>query len=559
MKTLSIPTLIGTLILFVSPLRADPVEADGSQHHHHHAGAPGAHDELGRVSFPTSCAAGVQLQIERGIALLHSFGYTEAGAQFETVARDDPQCAMAHWGVAMAQFTQIWGPPERKALALGAAEMAKARALSEPSAKSSARERAYIDALSAFFDGTDEPHQQRVDAYDAKMTALHNNFPDDVEGAAFAALAMLASEQPDDRSLSHEHRALAILQPLFLQHPEHPGLAHYIIHTCDTPALAQEGLRAARLYAKIAPSSAHALHMPAHIFSRLGMWQESIQSNLASVAASKSAEAAGHPGAAHQMHADEFLIYAYLQVAEDEKARQLTYGMQAVGDRMMSMPGMDDMKQAGHIFDNELRAVYAIEMHQWDILARLQPAAGSKPYEESSAIYWGQAIAAGHTSDAKVAAAALEGFEDSYQAMKKQYGDSAGTGSIRRNEILAWKSLAEGHADDAINSMRKAADEQDKVGQQEVDIPAREMLGDVLLLEHRPQEALAQYRVALQLSPNRLNALLGAAAAAGQAGLSADAHTYYRLIAKQTGNGASNRRPEVAHAVEAAAATTVQN
>jgi tetratricopeptide (TPR) repeat protein len=457
----------------------------------------------------------------------------------------------------MTQFKEIWEPPDEQALKQGAAQMAQARALSAPPAESTERERAYIDALSTFFDEADTPLQKRLDAYEAKMTAVHDRFPDDVEAAAFAALATLASEPPDDRSLSHEHRALAILQPLFVQHSEHPGLAHYIIHTCDTPALAQEGLSAARSYAKIAPSSAHALHMPAHIFSRLGMWQESIQSNLASVAASKRDEVTGHPGAAHQMHADEFLIYAYLQVGEDEKARTLTNGMQAVGDRMMHMPGMDDMKDAGASFDNELRAVYAIEMHQWDALAKLKPAPASQPYENSS-IYWGQAIAAGHTSDAKLAAAALQGFEDNYQALKKKYGDSVGSGSIRRNEILAWKSLTERHAEEAVASMRKAADEQDKVGQNEVDIPAREMLGDVLLIEGHPQEALAQYRVALQLSPNRLNALLSAATAAQQAGHPTDARAYNTLVAEQTANGVSTHRPDVTQAVQAATATAAR-
>ncbi|MBV8851867.1 MAG: hypothetical protein JOY91_00640 [Sinobacteraceae bacterium] len=382
------------------------------------------------------------------------------------------------------------------------------------------------------------------------MTALHANFPQDVEGGAFAALAILASEPPDDRSLSHEHRALSILQPLFLQHPEHPGLAHYIIHTCDTPALAPEGLRAAQLYARIAPSSPHALHMPAHIFARLGMWKEDIASNLASVAASKHAEAAGEPGAAHQLHADEFLIYAYLQVAEDEKARTLTTQMQALGDHMLAMPGMDDMKDAGHSFDNELRAVYAMEMHQWDALAQLTPVAGSKPYE-GSLVYWGQAVAAGHMADAKLAAAALKGYEDAREALKHSPdAEYAGSGAIRRNEILAWKALTEGHGEEAVEHMRAAADEQDKVGQNEVDIPAREMLGDLLLLEHRPQVALEQYRLTLRLSPNRLNALLSAGAAAQEAGLAQEARNYYARAVKQTRSGADTRRPDVLHAVE---------
>jgi tetratricopeptide (TPR) repeat protein len=549
MKTTSKSVLFGSVVLFAGALCANLTQADTL---HHHPNALAGHEHLGQVSFPASCTIKVQHQIERGVALLHSFGYTEAEAQFEDIAREDPGCAIAHWGVAMTQFKELWVPPDKQALSRGAAEMAKARALSAPPAKSSAREQAYIDALSTFFAGTETPLQQRADAYEAKMNALHANFPDDVEAAAFDALAILASEPPDDRSLSHEHRALAILQPLFVQHPEHPGLAHYIIHTCDTPALAPEGLQAARLYAKIAPSSPHALHMPAHIFARLGMWQEDIESNLASVAASKRNEATGQPGAAHQMHADEFLIYAYLQVGEDEKARELMSRMGTIGEHMMAMPGMDDMKDLGHSFDNELRAVYAIEMHQWDVLGHLSPSPGSQPYEGSD-IYWGQAVAAGHTSDAKLAAAALKGYEDNREALKHSpYADYLGSGNIRRNEILGWKALTEGRGEEAIEDMRKAADEQDKVGQNEVDIPAREMLGDVLMLEHRPKEALAQYRVALNLSPHRLNTLLSAAAAAEQAGLSDDAHRYYILVAKQTNRGASSRRPDVAHAIEAA-------
>jgi tetratricopeptide (TPR) repeat protein len=437
--------------------------------------------------------------------------------------------------------------------------MAKARALSAPPARSSPRERAYIAALSAFFDAPQASLQQRTDAYEARMDAMHAAFPDDVDAAAFDALAILASEPPDDRSLSHEHRALAILQPLLALHPEHPGVAHYIIHTCDTPSLAREGLQAARVYASIAPSSPHALHMPSHIFARLGMWQEDIESNLASVAASRRAEAAGAPGAAHQMHADEFLIYAYLQIGQDDDARALVTGMQALGERMMAMPGMDDAKDTGHIFDNELRPVYAMEMHDWHELARLRPAPGSRPYEASD-IYWGQAVAAGHTADPNLAAAALKGYEDAREALKHSpYAEYAGSGAIRRNEILGWKALAEGHGQEALDDMRRAADEQDAVGQNEVDIPAREMLGDVLLLEHRPKDALAQYRVALQLSPNRLNTLLSAAAAAQQAGLSDEARSYYVRVSTQTHGGAYSRRPELIHAIAAVAGASRAN
>ena len=522
--------------------------------HHHHDDAPAPGEKLGQVSFPTSCASPSQAAMERGVALLHSFGYTIAQMQFEAIAKDDPACAMAHWGIAMTQYPELWQHPDEAQWKRGFAEMAQARALAAPPARISPREQAYIDALSAFFDPAKTSYEQRADAYEAKMNALHATFPDDVEGAAFDALSMLASVAPGDTSLTHEHQALAILVPLFASHPDHPGLAHYIIHTCDTPALAPDGLAAAREYAKIAPSSAHALHMPSHIFARLGMWQEDIDSNLASVKASEKAEAAAEPGAAHQMHADEFLIYAYLQVGEDEKARLLTSRMAAIGQQMAAMPGMDDMKDGGPLFANELNAVYAVEMRDWKSAAALRPSAGSPP-GESFDTYWGQGIAAGHLHDAKLAASALAGFDRDGDAMKNSpyaayFVNSFG---IKRDELLGWQALADDHPEAAVTALRRAADQQDKLGQDEVDIPAREMLGDVLLLEHQPAEALAEYRVALKLSPNRLNGLLSAGNAAEQAGLTDQARAFYGAAARQTSSGANSARPELAHAVQVAA------
>jgi tetratricopeptide (TPR) repeat protein len=523
------------------------------EHHHHHDDTPAPGEKLGQVSFPTSCASRSQAAMERGVALLHSFGYTIAQMQFEAIAKDDPACAMAHWGIAMTQFPELWQHPDEAQWKRGFAEMAKARALAAPPAKITPREQAYIDALSAFFDPAKKSYEQRADAYEAKMNALHAMFPEDVEGAAFDALSMLASVSPGDTSLTHEHQALAILVPLFASHPDHPGLAHYIIHTCDTPALAPDGLAAAREYAKIAPSSPHALHMPGHIFARLGMWQEDIDSNLASVKASEKAEAAGEPGAAHQMHADEFLIYAYLQVGEDEKARVLTSRMAAIGQQMGAMPGMDDMKDVGPFFANELNAVYAVEMHDWKAAAALEPAAASPPGQRFDT-YWGQGIAAGHLHDAKLAANALAGFDRDGDAVRKSayaafFFNSLG---IKRDELLAWQAFAEDHPEAAVTAMRRAADQQDKLGQDEVDIPAREMLGDLLLLEHKPTEALAEYRVALKLSPNRLNGLLSAGNAAEQTGIAEQARAFYGAAARQTSSGATSTRPELAHAVQVA-------
>jgi tetratricopeptide (TPR) repeat protein len=525
----------------------------GMEHHHHEEAGS---EKLGLVSFPTSCAARSQEPMMRGVALLHSFGYTEAQMQFEAIAKDDPACAMAHWGIAMTQFQELWGQPDAAALKRGAEEMAKARSLARAPGATTPREQAYIEAISAFFDPAATSFQQRADAYAAKMNALHSAFPMDVEGAAFDALSMLASVAPNDTSLTHEHAALAILVPLYALHPEHPGLAHYIIHTCDTPALAADGLGAAREYAKIAPSSPHALHMPGHIFARLGMWPEDIDSNLASVAASEKAEAAGQPGGAHQMHAQEFLIYAYLQVGEDEKARVLTEKMRSVGERMNAMPGMDDMKDAGGWFDNEVRVIYAAEMHDWKALAVQVPSPQSKEFE-TYFTYWGQGIAAGHLRGPKLAAAALASFDKSYDAIKKSaasgYGSSAM--AVKRDEMVGWQAFAEGHSEAAVAAMRRAADQQDKLGQMEVDIPAREMLGDLLLLQHEPAEALTEYRVALKLSPNRLNGLLSAGEAAEMAKQPAEAEAFYKAAALQTDRGAHTQRPEVAHAVKMANAT----
>ncbi len=523
----------------------------GMEHHHHHDTPDPAEkmgpEKLGKVSFPTSCRATDEM--EHGVALLHSFGYVKAQVQFMNIAAQDSSCAMAHWGVAMTQYQELWGLPEPEMMHLGADEMAKARALA---ANATPREQAYIAALSAFFEPVSATFQQRADAYTAKMDALYAAYPDDVEAGAFDALATLADTPPGDTSLSHSRRALAILQPLFAANPEHPGLAHYIIHTCDTPALAQQGLAAARVYARIAPASPHALHMPAHIFARLGMWQEDIASNEASVAASHTAENAHQPGAAHQMHADEFLIYAYLQTGQDAKAQKMTAAMSGIGDRMAAMPGMDDMKSGGHFFDNELRVVTAMELHQWTTLAALAPAKGTSSYEDYT-IWWGRGVAAGHLHDAKLAADALAGLDRSIAAMKASpYAAYVDSMTVIRDEILAWQAWARARPDDAVTALRRAADQQDKLGQAEVDIPAREMLGDLLLMEHRPTEALAEYRVALKLSPNRLNGLLGAGAAAAQAGQAADAKAFYTAAANQT--HFTGTRPALIAAIAAAKA-----
>ncbi len=536
----------------LAPAQSMPNMPGMSGEHHHHDDAPANLEKLGQVHFPVSCAAKSQAPFERGVALLHSFGYTLAEQQFQSIAEGDPTCAMAHWGVAMTQFRELWGRPDAEALKTGASEMQKAREIAAKT-KITPREQAYIDAMSDFYRIAPESFQKGADAYAAAMGKLHAAYPNDTEGAAFYALSLIADVAPNDTSLTKEHQALAILVPLFEKNPDHPGLAHYIIHTCDTPALAPEGLAAAREYAKIAPSSPHALHMPGHIFSRLGMWQEDISSNLASVAASQKDEAMHQPGVAHQMHADEFLVYAYLQTGQDEKARELTYQMRSIGDHIAALPGHDDMKEAGVYFDNELRVIYNMEMHDWKTLAALQTAPGTTDRQRLSAfdIYWGWGVAAGHLHDAKLAATALAKYDEVLDWMKKSsYADNVDDAQIRRNEIVAWQAFVEDKPDAAIAAMRKAAEQQDRLGQGEVDIPANEMLGDLLLSLDKPQQALAEYQVALKLSPNRLNGLLSAGAAAEAVGDQALARSYYEQVARNTDNGAHTSRPSVAHAVQ---------
>jgi tetratricopeptide (TPR) repeat protein len=519
---------------------------------HHHMEESVSTEKLGLVHFPVSCAAQSQVPFERGVALLHSFGYTLAEQQFRSIAESDPKCAMAHWGIAMTQFKEIWDRPDADAIKTGASEMEKARALIAENGKITAREQAYIDALGTFFSIAPLGFQQARDAYAASMEGLHAAYPEDIEGSAFYALSLLADVAPDDTSLTKERKALSVLVPLFHANPNHPGLAHYIIHTCDTPALASQGLEAALVYAKIAPSSPHALHMPGHIFARLGMWPEDISSNLASVAASKKDEEEHQPGAAHQLHADEFLVYAWLQTGQDEKARQLTDQFESIAEQMEAMPGMDDMKHSGAGRDNRLQAVYLTEMHDWKALAALTPAPGTAEKGFSAfAVFWGQGVAAGHMKDEKLATAALAGYDAVLERLKKSpYADSADDAQIQRNEILGWKAYAEGDSEAAIEAMRKAADQQDKAGQNEVDIPAREMLADLLMALNRTEEALTEYKAALKLSPNRLNGLLGAGAAAEAMGDQAQAVQFYKQIAHNTDNGAETARAWVKHAVE---------
>jgi tetratricopeptide (TPR) repeat protein len=511
---------------------------DEMQAHHHDAT-----EKLGSVSFPISCAPDSQKPFERGIALMHSFGYEEAEAQFVEIMQKDPACAMAHWGVAMSLFHQIWERPTEPSLKRGWSEMEKAQKLG---AKTE-REQGYIAALSDFYrDYSTRDHMRRVTSYSEAMGKLYQQYPNDFEAGGFYGLSLLAAEPPGDTSHTARKKAVAVLDPLFLRQPDHPGLAHYIIHACDTPDLAPLGLDAARRYAAIASSSAHAVHMPSHIFARLGLWQEDIDANLKSVAlAHPSGEVYMH---GHELHAMHFLIYAYLQTGQDDAAKRVLDDSKQI---IASAPKTGDdegMLEYYGFATAHFPALYLLEMHHWADIASLEPAAGATPDLESIT-YWARTIGAAQQGKVEATRRNVERFDAAEEATRKsKYAYTLDGPDFPRGEVHAWLAFAEKKNDDALRQMRDVADLQDKLGKREVDIPAREMLADMLLTLNRPTEALAEYESALKTDPNRFNGLAGAARAAEMAHQAEKANTYYAQLLKNCNDGKNSERPELARA-----------
>ena len=504
-------------------------------------------ERLGTVSFTVSCAPAVQSSFVRGVALLHDFWYQEAQRQFEEISKADPHCAMAHWGTAMSLYHQIWDRPDDGTVAKGWREMQAAQA--HP--PKSARERAYVAALSDFYKPGPQDYQARVEAYAAAMGKLYHDYPADTDAGAFYALALLASQAPNDDSLTLNRKAMAVLTPLFAQYPDHPGVVHYIIHACDTPALAQDGLVAAKHYGEIAATAPHAVHMPGHIFARLGMWQADIDANVGSVAASHAAESRKQSGAMDQFHSDDFLVYAYLQSGQEARAKAVLDDSAAAIAHFETMSDMSDHYMTGMFpyYRTKLPIIYNLELRDWKTAAGLQAVAGAPP-ETQTLTYWARTVAAGHLHQGQQAQANLNDYDALIVKIKQgrhaYFADSTGA-RIERGEMLAWIAFAENNPADALKRMQEAADLQDKVGQGEVDIPAREMLADILLELGRPQDALAEYKKALVLSPNRFNGLFSAGKAAEAAGDAPQAQLYYATLLKITDNGSQSARPELDH------------
>jgi hypothetical protein len=520
-------------------LPALAIDEDMPAHHHDHE----ATEQLGKVSFPTSCSSDSQKLFERGVALLHSFGYEEAQEQFTDIAQKDPECAMAHWGVAMSLFHQIWERPQEPSLRRGAEEIEKAQ---KAGAKTE-RERGYIAALALFYkDYGTQDHLKRAAAYSEAMGKLYQQYPTDLEAGAFYALSLLAAEPPNDTSLAAERKAVEVLNQLFQQEPGHPGLAHYIIHACDSPQLAPMALDAARRYAQIAPSSAHAVHMPSHIFARLGLWQEDIQANLKSVNLAHSAAAMYMHG--HELHAMHFLVYAYLQTGRDEAARQVVEQSKAI---IAGAPASGDdtgMLEYYGYAGAHFPALYALEMRHWADAAALEPASGAPPHLQMIT-YWARTIAAARLGDVEAARRNAKKYDDLREEVRQtKYAYILDGPNFSGGEVHAWLAFAGKKNDDALQQMRAVADLQDKVGKAEVDIPAREMLADMLLERNQAQEALAEYEKSMKIDPNRFNGLSGAARAAELAHQPAKANAYYAQLLKNCDNGKNSDRPELSRA-----------
>jgi tetratricopeptide (TPR) repeat protein len=523
--------LSALLLAFV--FAAFPVFAD-EEHHHEDLTA----DQLGTVHFPVSCSPSAQKTFERGVALLHSFWYEEAEKTFQQVANDDPRCAMAHWGVAMSLWHQLWDWPNEATLKRGAGELKKAKSLHSKDD----REQAYIAALDAFYEHRKEKHKVRATAYSQRMEQLYQKYPDDHEAGIFYALSLLASEPEKDTTYVNRKKAAAVLEKLFDAEPNHPGVAHYLIHSYDKPEMAALGLHAARRYAKIAPVAPHAVHMPSHIFARLGLWQEDIDSNLASIAATHKGEEMHMDGGGHQFHAMDFLVYAYLQSGREAE-------VQHVIDDVKAMPAMKDMYKGetdpGPLNREFFEASRALELRRWTEAAALPLIAGTNG--DDSVTYRARAIGAARSGNLPEAHKALAQLEAAHADAIKRKLTYAEAIDYERKVAQAWIDHAEGKNEVAIKALREIADSENGVLEASEGIPAREMLADMLLETDRSEQALAEYEATLKQNPNRFDSLYGAARAAETNGKNDKANIYYAQLLKSC-DGSTSDRPELGRA-----------
>jgi tetratricopeptide (TPR) repeat protein len=479
-----------TLVL---PIFVTWVEALAAEHEHP------VPEKLGTVQFPTSCSSKEQKSFERGVALLHSFAYSAAEKAFGDVAKADPKCAMAHWGIAMTYFHPLWPPPlPEETVARGREEIERARQLG-----GSDRERAFIEALSFIYAQDSVPYRDRVNRYTAAMGKLAERNPDDAECQIFYALALVATAPPTDSTHSNQKKATALLEPLFRKYPQHPGIPHYLIHAYDNVEMASRGVEAARIYAQIAPSAPHALHMPSHIYTRLGMWQESIASNTAARKAAREENDIGE-----ELHAMDYLIYADLQLGRDQEAGQVL-------DDLRKMAGLSPKYFKVAYAASAMPARYAIERRKWDEAAELAPMPDALP-QAAAITAWSRAVGFARGKQVGPARAEIAKLTSAYEQMRTAGDEYWATQiHVQLNSALAWINYAEGKRAEAIKLMRAAADEEDAVEKLPVTpgavVPAREQLGDLLLETGDAKAAVKEFNSAFAQAPRRRGTLMGMA------------------------------------------------
>lgn len=503
-------------LLFACAILSLTAQAVAHEEHQHSAAAP---EKVGTVHFPISCNAAVQPPFERAVALLHSFWFEEAGRGFTSVTEMDPECAMGYWGIAMSLWYPLWEPPSKATLKQGWAVVEKAKSVG---AKTD-REKDYVAAIEAFYQDADtRGHRTRALAYEKAMERMYLRYPEDREAAVFYALALNATALPSDKTYANQQKAGAILEKIFAEQPDHPGVAHYIIHSYDNSSLASRALPAARSYAQIAPSVPHALHMPSHIFTQLGLWQESIESNRASAAAAQE-----HVLWRDRLHAMQYLMYAYLQGGQEVEAKRVLDELNTIETVAPENRG------TAHAFAM-IPALYALERRQWSEAASLQPRPSGVPQAEAIT-YFARALGAARSGNTAQARADVEKLQSLHNAVSQTKEDSRSDSiAIQRQAAAAWLAFAEGNKEEALQMMRSAADLEDSTGaivtMATPLLPTHELLGDLLLALNEPAQALREFETALQMSPHRFNGLSGAARAAQLAGDTEKARTYYAQL-----------------------------
>jgi tetratricopeptide (TPR) repeat protein len=482
---------------------------------------------MGTVHFENSCSSAVQTEFDHGVAALYSFWFTDARKHFETAAALDPGCSIAFWGEAMSNYEQISGSglPEGQQLQSGLEAIDKANSAH----KRTAREQAYIDAIAIIFAADAIPdHDTRVRRYSAAMGAIAADYPSDTQAKVLYAMSLLKNGMPSDPDMILAHQALTILNGVLKVEPDNPGVLHSIIHAADNPQMASLGLDAARSYAKIASAAPHALHMPSHIFARLGDWNEDIESNLVSKAAAEQ-PALLHSVAENRLHAMDFLEYAYLQIGQDDRAAAIAHEAAEIRPTDFST-GLD---RYYYIMESDFPTHLVLETGDWVAAISLQPMTGADN-QARQRIYWAQAVAAGHLKDQKAAAQAEARVRAAFKP--DELASVEAHPSSLWAEVKAWTLFSAGETDKAVALLKPIADMQDQIGKGETELPAREMIGDMLRIAGRNSEALSEYRQSLKTDPGRFNTLIHAGEVAEQLGIRQEAAEYYRLLLHNADN-----------------------